>query len=511
MIAGEYAEKRMPPSDDVAFKKRINRRVQWLRLKDWWEHFRFWPLLRQLLRPAMLLFVGLGPPLLIYWKLDWFFPELNEILPGGMDGTGKDKLVLQTEIEWRAIAQPALVLIGIPAAFILWAFRDINANKDLENKRKDVNLKEFQEIQMRAAGAMDEKLPESARESLQVAATHQLAGFLKGEYGASFRRPAWELLRARLLASSQRMGYQSISTQIDDWRKADPENRLSPKELGRQAKTAARSITMDSTGKAQRDVVHDEWRTIFGGRLPLPGTVFDGIELPSYALLASRDLSRSSFIGANLTYAHLEHANLRYAHLEGTYLWGAHLEGAYLTYTHLEGASLGRAKLRGADLSYAQLEGAYLGRTQLEGAMLMYAHLEGAILMYAHLEGAYLWSAHLEGTHLGGAHLEGANLTDAHLDGADLEDAHLEGADLEHAHLDENTKLKNATFDDQTKFAYNWDTLSDEEKSEARIPWIERGMVHIDTLDTEENESVDPLEDRLVAPKPEIDPGSSPR
>ncbi len=475
--AGKYAEKHMPPSDKVAFKKRINRRVQWLRLKDWWEHFRFWPHLRQLLRPAMLLFVGLGLPLLIYWNLDWFFPELKDFLPGGTDGAGEEKLSLQNQIDWRAIAQPALVLIGIPAAFILWAFRDINASKDLENKRKDVNLKEFQEIQMRAAGAMDEKFPESARESLQVAATHQLAGFLKGEYGASFRRPAWELLRARLLASSQRMGYQSIPAQVDDWRTADPDNRLSPKELGEKIRIAARSIKMDSTGKAQRDVVRDEWRTVFGGRLPLQGTVFDGINLPFHALLAWHDFTRCSFIGADLWRVHLEGADLTYAHLEGANLMFAHLEGADLRYTHLEGASLGQANLKGASL--------------------WDAYLEGSNLTFARLEGASLWDAYLEGASLRYAHLEGANLWDAHLEGANLQDAHLEGADLWDVHLDNDTKLENAVFDDETKFAPNWDTLDDEQKSEARAPWIERGMVHIDSLNTGENESVDSLEDRL--------------
>lgn len=410
----------------------------------------------------MLLLVGMGLPLIAFWSRDWLFPELSTIAIAGRNGETGTELALQSEISWRAIAQPALVLIGIPTAFILWIFRDINASKDLESKRKDVNLKEFQEIQMRAAGAMDEKLPTSARESLQIAATHQLAGFLKGEYGASFQRPAWELLRARLLASSQRMGYPAIPAWLDRWRQSDPLQRMPTDQLGQEIGRAIMAIRMDSTGKAQRDVVRDEWRTVFGPRLPLQDTVFDGINAPAHSLLASRDLTRCSFIGADLEDAHLEGADLEGAHLEGAELRFAHLEGAMLVEAHLEGANL------------------------------VGAHLEGANLLAAHLEGAYLEDAHLEGAHLEDAQLEGANLRYAHLEGTDLQFAHLEGAILWDAHLDDRTVLQDSKCDNATQFAEDWDKLSDAQKDKARLPWLKHGMINIDDQDGKTEEPVPP-------------------
>lgn len=435
--AGEHAEKRMPPSNKLVFERRIARRVRWLQLKDWWRHkqFRRW-LWDNLPRPLGLAAIFTLTLLMSHWFLVPL-PQVGNGLRSFVDGTGTLR------------GQTVLIVFGIPIAFVLWWFRDMRVRVTLDNQRKDVNLKEFQEIQMRAAGAIDEKLPASARESLQIAATHQLAGFLKGEYGTSFRRPAWELLRARLLASSQRVGYQKIPRLIAAWHEADPAIRKPFKE---EISDALSAIRMDSTGKALRDVVKDEWRTIFGEHLPLPDTVFDGVDLPFHALLGSRDLSGCSFIRANLVAAHLEGAFLISAHLEGANLMVAHLENAVLMNAHLE------------------------------GAYMFAAHLEGAILGDAHLEGADLVGAHLIDAFLGDAHLEGANLVGAHLEGAYLVGAHLEGADLVGAHLDDKTDLTDAAYDDATQFADDWDTLSDEQKDEARAPWIKRGLKHIDEL-----------------------------
>ena len=455
--AGAYADKHMPPSDKAAFERRIARRVRWLRLKDRWKNQGIGTWLRRNTPRPLGVFAIFATTLALAYLIGVPIVGLASRVTAFAAGEGDLR------------GQTVLLVLGIPIAFILWWFRDMHVAATLENQRKDVNLKEFQEIQMRAAGAMDETLPASARETLQIAATHQLAGFLRGEYGESFQRPAWELLRAKLLASSQRMGYQAIPAQIEDWRTADVEGRQSAKQLGENIREATSQITQDNTGKAQRDAVRDEWRTIFSSRLPLPDTVLDGIALPRGTLLAACDLSRCSFVGARLWDAHLEGADL----------WGAHLEGADLWDAHLEGADLWDAHLEGANLLFAHLEGAALGVAHLEGAGLVGAHLESGYLGSAHLEGANLGSAHLEGAYLGDAHLEGANLEDAHLEGADLEDAHLEGADLKDAIIDDETVLKSATFDDETQFSDNWAELSEDEKTEARAPWIERGMIHV--------------------------------
>ena len=78
--AGAYAEEHMPPSNASVFRRRIARRVRWLRIKDWWAHeVKLFAVVRGSIRPIMLLLIGLGLPLIAYWNRDWMFPELAAI------------------------------------------------------------------------------------------------------------------------------------------------------------------------------------------------------------------------------------------------------------------------------------------------------------------------------------------------------------------------------------------------------------------------------------------------
>lgn len=115
----------------------------------------------------------------------------------------------------KGLAYPLLVIAGLPVLFFLWAFRDANAREKLANDRKDVNLKEFQELQSRAAGLFSPELPSAAVESLQIASIYQLAGFLRGEYGQSFQRPTFEALRVLARQFSIRNGSQPLMDRIE--------------------------------------------------------------------------------------------------------------------------------------------------------------------------------------------------------------------------------------------------------------------------------------------------------
>jgi hypothetical protein len=67
-------------------------------------------------------------------------------------------------LEWKDLFQAAILVLGLPVAFLLWHWRDTNVRdqiaeqrnqveeqaKQVENSRKDINLKEFQEVQLRA-------------------------------------------------------------------------------------------------------------------------------------------------------------------------------------------------------------------------------------------------------------------------------------------------------------------------------------------------------------------------
>lgn len=123
----------------------------------------------------------------------------------------------------------AILIISAPVAFIIWHFRDQNVNHQIENQRKDINLKEFQKLAEWVSGINliedkfiekgkkeknEEDIIEISREyirpsqdrsiytisktdsaiALQVSAIYSLLPFYRGDYGDSFRTSSLNLL-----------------------------------------------------------------------------------------------------------------------------------------------------------------------------------------------------------------------------------------------------------------------------------------------------------------------------
>lgn len=439
------------PRRPAMFRLRIRARVLRLRFQLWWRRPKaaavrhYWP------KPAALLAVGVLGPILTGWLLSMLFPAEARGFSTAVHNllTNPDRFTL----EWREAAQLLLVLVGIPSAFLLWLFRDINVSGTLANQRKDVNLKEFQEIQMRAAGAMDEKLPAAARETLQIAALHQLRAFLRGEYGNSFRRPALELLRARFVASAEVTGTRNILEWMTKWRAAVGDGGADLATIGAMKRRVARALTSrrpSRLAETEQSILREEWQAIFRSGMPLGNSVFDALRLRN-PMLADVDLS------------------------------GCRLIGAVLIDAHLEGADLHGADLALARLPFAHLETANLRVAHLEGARLRDAHLAHAILFGARLEGADLRRARLDGASLVSAHLEGANLNDATVDGANLSFAWLHGARLAGIGAEAPASIVGARFDATTQFLDLWSERTDEERAAVWAPWLTGGALRVDS------------------------------
>ena len=396
-------------------------------------------------------------------------------------------------LAWKDLMQAALLILGLPAAFLLWHWRDRNVRdqieeqrKQVENARKDINLKEFQEVQLRAAGALDEKLPAEAREQLQIAALHQLRGFLRGEYGESFRRPAFELLLASHAAAMERIGLKEA---IDRWLLSH-----SPPLPHRIRQTIVDAVYQarkrwTAVERERAGIIRDEWRAVFLQGFPFNGRRLDGIEVPFGASLARRQLGGIVLTGANLHGAELKGADMSRAHLEGVNLSDSGLGGANLERANLKGALLRSAQLMGANLRGAELDGANLFGAKLQGADLSEAQIEGAILNQAHLERADLRRTNLISADLSGAYLEGATLRESHLEYASLRGARLEGAILSLAQLEgadlcrsgwQKAKLPSAKFDDATILFEDWHSAHEDQRNHARDELRALGARHVD-------------------------------
>lgn len=415
----------------------------WLRHADGWiDKHRPWVLLAT----AVFTISVIG---ILDWLTDaqlfrrFFFPAACK----ATDKTGCDP------IAWKDLFQAAVVLLGLPAAFWLWHWRDKNVRDQIENSRKDINLKEFQDVQMRAAGALDEKLPEAAREQLQIAALHQLRGFLRGDYGEAFQRPAFELLLAGHAAAIHRIGVPEVQSQA----------------RGKSVKQIQDAIiqlknTLTPIDITRMLIIRDESPYIFLNKFPLDRRRFDLLDLRQIGFLEHLDFKESHFFGTDLSEAYLRGAKLSHANLQGSNLMGANLTRVKLEFAELSGALMDRAYVGGADLNFASLV-----NSEMQGTILIESTLTDA-----DLSGAQLIQANLLNARLRGAQIYGANLSRADL----------RGADLGKCSFISSTIVKNAVLDSQTVFddrpAGTWPTTPEDDRRLARQRWLDAGAIFID-------------------------------
>ena len=394
-----------------------------------------------------------------------------------------------------------ILVVSAPVAFAIWHFRDENNRQQIENQRKDINLKEFQKLSEWVSGAhlpeiktidkttqkeglkdkgeiegefqLIERTTEKTEEygtkpyiggfdtfgkregavALQISAVYNLLPFFRGDYGESFRRPAFNLLKSAWQAMQQ--------DSLKKWETenlSDDEQQAIIEELSLKAESpmgvalthVLLSLNQKNTQLNLRDFPEmlpniclagmnfhlsgvDEKARNWSG-LNLSGVDFRG------AALKEVQFEKSQLDGANLQHADLCQAKLQYAVLWGAELQdanliGANLEDAKLGGADLQDAKLDRANLKNADLVGAKLQGAKLARADLRDAKLIIANMQNADLLRANLQGAKLDGADLQGAKLDGSNLQNADLAGANLQGVKLDEANLQGAKLGGADL----------------------------------------------------------------------------
>lgn len=329
-----------------------------------------------------------------------------------------------------------ILVVSAPVAFAIWHFRDENNRQQIENQRKDINLKEFQKLSEWVSGAhlpeiktldkttqkeglkgkgeidgefqLIERTTEKTEEygkkphaegfdtfgkregavALQISAVYNLLPFFRGDYGESFRMPAFNLLKSAWQAMQQ-----------DSLKKWETENLSDHKaqaiieELRRRAESpmgvALTHVLLSLDQKNMQLNLRD-----FPEMLPnlcLAGMNFH---------LSGVDEKARNWSGLNLSGVDFRGAYLEEVHFEESQLDGANLQYADLTKVNLQHADLTEAKLQNADLSGAELQNAYLWfanlqHTNLSSAKLQHADLLGANLQHTNLSGAELQNADL--------------------------------------------------------------------------------------------------------------------
>ena len=389
-----------------------------------------------------------------------------------------------------------ILVVSAPVAFAIWHFRDENNRQQIENQRKDINLKEFQKLSEWVSGAhlpeiktinkttqkeglkdkgetdgefqLIERTTEKTEEygkkphtegfdtfgkregavALQISAVYNLLPFFRGDYGESFRRPAFNLLKSAWQAMQQdslkkwETANLSSNKQLEIFREL---RRKAESPMGVALTHVLLSLNQKNTQLNLRDFPEMLPNLCLAGmNFHLSGVDekarnWSGLNLSGVdfrvAYLEEVQFEKSQLDGVNL-----QNADLWGAELQDANLIGANLQDAKLGGANLQDAKLDRANLQNADLVGAKLQGAKLGRADLQDAKLIIANLQNADLLRANLQGAKLDEADLRGAKLDGSNLQnadlvGANLQGVRLDVADLQGAKLDGADLRDAKL----------------------------------------------------------------------------
>ena len=382
-----------------------------------------------------------------------------------------------------------ILVVSAPVAFAIWHFRDENNRQQIENQRKDINLKEFQKLSEWVSGAhlpeiktidkttqkeglkdkgeiegelqfierTTEKTEEYGKKphaegfntfgkregavALQISAVYNLLPFFRGDYGESFRRPAFNLLKSAWQAMQQ--------DSLKKWETenlSDDEQQAIIEELRLKAESpmgvALTHVLLSLDQKNMQLNLRD-----FPEMLPnicLAGMNFNlsGVDKKARNW-SGLNLSGVDFRGAYLRKVQFEESQLNRADLQNANLSGAKLQNAKLFFAELQNAKLLFAELQNAKLTEANLQNAKLTEANLQNAKLTKANLQNANLSKANLQNATLWLAELQNANLSGAKLQNATLLFAELQNVDLAGANLQNADLWRANL-QHTNLSGA-------------------------------------------------------------------
>ena len=381
-----------------------------------------------------------------------------------------------------------ILIVSAPVAFVIWHFRDENNRQQIENQRKDINLKEFQKLSEWVSGAhlpeiktvskttqkssskdgveITEQTTEQSEEyakkpntadfdtfskrdgavALQISAIYNLLPFFRGDYGESFRRPAFNLLKSAWQAMQQ----DSLK-KLDGDHLSDEERKKIFDELTQKAKSPM--------GVALTQVLlslNREYKKLNLRDFPemLPNICFAGMD---FQLSGVDEIAKD---------------------LSGLKLQGANFQNAILEKADLETATLIGAEFHKANLTEAKLKGANLGIANFQNAILEKADLETANLFDANLHKANLTGAKLKGADLRKANFQNACLVEADLQNANLSFANLKECDLKWEQLKYNEKLFSAsiTILDFVKSIYpdwkkendpEWEALTEDKRMEA--------------------------------------------
>ena len=423
-----------------------------------------------------------------------------------------------------------IVLISVPVALVVWHFRDENNRQQIENQRKDINLKEFQKLSEWVSGAhlpeiktvskttnkcnlkndaeivrqstlpieyTTEETEEYSKQpktadfdtfnkrdgavALQISAIYNLLPFFRGDYGESFRLPAFNLLKSAWQAMQQDSLKKLEKKNLSDEALSRIFNELEQKAnspMGVALTQVLLSLNRENTELNLRNF-----------REMLPNICLAGMNFHLSGVdEIARDLSGLNLRGANFQKSNLKKINLQEADLIGANFRGANLENADLRMSEKWELTFDSKNI---NLQKADLSGAKLQNRDLTGS-----NFQEADLTSANLRGAGIAHANFQKSILKNINFQEVNVYKNKLKEANLESTNLRGMVFAWWRIKESKSLKSAaiTEHDFIKSIYpswkeendpEWEALTDEEQTKAMKKFCDKtGMLIFDKSGT---------------------------
>lgn len=391
-----------------------------------------------------------------------------------------------------------ILIVSAPVAFVIWHFRDENNRQQIENQRKDINLKEFQKLSEWVSGAhlpeiktiskttqkssskdgaeiteqtMEQseeyaKKPDTAhfdtfskREgavALQISAIYNLLPFFRGDYGESFRLPAFDLLKSIWQIMQQDSLKMLEGKSVLDKKQSEVIIRKLEQRAESPLGIALTHVLLSFHKDNNQIILRDFYKI-------LPSICLAGMNF---------NLGIDGDVAINLSDLDLRMADFR-------------------------GAVLKKVDFQKSKLYGAKFQSAKLTKANLQEANLFFAKFQNAKLTEANLQEANLFSANLQNANLVRANLKGANLRDINLENADLRECQFEWEQLKYkktlffAKITVNDFISKIYPDWKKENDPEWEVLTDEEQTKAMQQFCDQTKMLI--FDDVENQIMPPL------------------
>jgi uncharacterized protein YjbI with pentapeptide repeats len=351
--------------------------------------------------------------LLAYWLL--FEIDLGENI--------LEQIIKSLDKDSKSIIQFKVLIITAPIIFVIWIFRDKNKLLEIENNRKDTNLKEFQQLQRWATGNIDGENKDN-KIALQISALHSLRDYLKGEYGESFRRGAYEIFRSvlkrqhdKILKSIKEQTIESIQEAINKCQLTTQLNVIASEEwfnllINHDFPTEGISLVGVKIGLGlddgldgvldRRYLKHKKYdKTLNLDNSNLSGCNFHGAIFGktsfynanlSNSFFQHVDINESNLYKTNLVNAHLLGVNFKKSNLIETNLSGANLEYAKFDNLRLTSVKMNASNLSNASFRNTKIGGTFFDSSEINASNLYNTNFNGAKIFFSEMIGSYFES-----------------------------------------------------------------------------------------------------------------------